>query len=30
LLQAIACARTQPLALDYLDGAQLALEVSPC
>jgi hypothetical protein len=30
LLQAIARARAQPLALDYLDGAQLAAEVSPC
>jgi hypothetical protein len=30
LLQAIARARAQPLALDYLDGSQLALEVSPC
>jgi hypothetical protein len=30
LLQAIAKAQARPLALDYLDGSQLAVEVSPC
>jgi hypothetical protein len=30
LLQAIAKAQARPLALDYLDDTQLAVEVSPC
>jgi hypothetical protein len=30
LLQAIAKARAQPLALSYLDDVQLAVEVAPC